>query len=262
MYNILQVAVTSSLEDSLISRQAMNYAEILGIPFITRKKMSLNKIREMYELDYLLVVEKEKVILKGETTLFWHPSMAVPRLKALRNGNIDSMIEAMDLKVNYNILDCTLGMAADALVSAFAVGIKGKVTGLEANKYIAFITKWGMDNFAGQNTHIKELFPRINAINIRYENFLEKQADNSFDVVYFDPMFRRGFHRSNSINAMRPFAEHQALNIEIIEEALRVAKYRVVLKESSSSSEFERLGCKEIMGGKYSHLAYGVWKKY
>jgi hypothetical protein len=74
-------------------------------------------------------------------------------------------------------------------------------------------------------------------------------------------MFRRGYHRSNAINAIRPLAEHEPLNTGIIKEALRVAKYRVVLKESTTSPEFDRLQCSSVKGGKYSPLAYGIWQK-
>ena len=45
----------------------------------------------------------------------------------------DNMINAMGLKTGMTVLDCTLGLAADALVSAFVS--KCEVIGLEANAF-------------------------------------------------------------------------------------------------------------------------------
>ncbi|MBZ4653687.1 MAG: hypothetical protein JG781_1026 [Peptococcaceae bacterium] len=239
----------------------MKIAEELDIPYIPRAKNSLQKLKEIYELDYLLVVEQNQVILKGKEVLFWHPSMAVPRLKALREGKNDPMLEAMKLKPGYHVLDCTLGLGSDALVSAYGVGSEGHVTGLEASKYIAFITRWGLENFNGQNTHVKTLLSRITVINQAYEEYLKNQPHNSYEVVYFDPMFRKALHHSPSMNALRPLANHNPLEQASIHEALRVAKFRVVVKEIAGSSEFLKLKPDYVIGGKYSPIAYGVWEK-
>ncbi len=207
------------------------------------------------------MVEQNRVILKGKEILFWHPSMAVPRLKALREGKNDPMLEAMKLKSGYHVLDCTLGLGSDALVSAYAVGNEGHVTGLEASKYIAFITRWGLKNFTGQNTHVKALLSRITVINQSYEEYLKNQPADRYEVVYFDPMFRKALHHSPSMNALRPLANHHPLQPESIHEALRVAKFRVVVKEIAGGAELQRLNPDYVVGGKYSPIAYGVWEK-
>ena len=45
-----------------------------------------------------------------------------------------------------------------------------------------------------------------------------------------------------------------------IAEARRVARHRIVLKESSKSREFARLGFPDMAGGRYSKVRYGVIK--
>ena len=77
-------------------------------------------------------------------------------------------------------------------------------------------------------------------------------------MVYFDPMFRKPLTASNGISPLRSVANHAALSVEAVEEAKRVARSRVVMKEANGSEEFDRLGFKKIMGGKYSKVHYGV----
>lgn len=254
-------AVTTSQDNPHLQETARQIAQELELEFIPRLRRSLDKIMILYGLNYLLVVERDKIILKGEEEFFWHPGMAVPRLKALRQGKKDPMIEAMGLCKGNSLLDCTLGLASDALVSAYITGSCGQVTGLEKSKLIAFITKWGLEHFEGQNTHLKPLIGRITVINKSYEEYLREQPDNSIDVIYFDPMFRHGLTRSSAMNALRPLADYMPLSPENIAEAIRAARSRVVMKESSRSLEFARLGAHLVQGGTYSPVAYGIWEK-
>ncbi len=258
---LVQIAVTTSQDEPLLIQQAQAVARELVISYIPRRRKSLAKLRLEENLDYLLIVEKQRVILKGATTFFWHPSMAVPRLKALREGKPDPMVEALGLKPGYTVLDCTLGLAADALVSAYAVGPEGHVIGLEASPYIAFITRWGLEHFSGQNTHIMETIPRISVINQNHADYLRVQEMNSFDVVYFDPMFQHGFKDSQALNALRPLAAYQRITEDDIQQALRVSRTCVVMKETARGMELAKLKAQYVMGGRYSPVAYGVWKK-
>ena len=59
---------------------------------------------------------------------------------------------------------------------------------------------------------------------------------------------------------LRPVANKNPLTLETIAEARRVARHRVVLKESSKSREFARLGFTERAGGRYSKVQYGVMR--
>ena len=94
-----------------------------------------------------------------------------------------------------------------------------------------------------------------------YLDYLRQQKDNSYDVVYFDPMFRKPLTASNGISPLRSVANHAPLSEEAVAEALRVARQRVVMKEASGSEEFARLGFHQLMGGKYSKVHYGVMIK-
>ncbi|MBQ1913638.1 MAG: protein-L-IsoD(D-D) O-methyltransferase, partial [Selenomonadaceae bacterium] len=91
-------------------------------------------------------------------------------------------------------------------------------------------------------------------------DFLREQPDKSFDVVYFDPMFRHPLMESENLNPLRAVADHRPVSLEAISEAKRVARHRVVLKENSRSLEFARLGFTKMAGGQYSKIRYGVYE--
>lgn len=259
---MVKIAVTTSRDDPELIDKGLEISHILETPFIYRRKRSLDSLKMVHDINIFLVVEKDRLILKGEQDFFWHPNMAVPRMKALRADKVDNLLEAMDVKSGYQVLDCTLGLASDALVTAYAVGSEGHVTGLEYNKYIAFITEWSLRNYDGRIKRIKELSQRITIINRDYKLFLPEQPDDSFDIVYLDPMFSRGFRNSSAMNVLRPYAYYGYPTYEDIEEALRVARYRVIMKENSNYiNELTKLNANQVMGGKYSSISYGVWLK-
>ena len=94
-----------------------------------------------------------------------------------------------------------------------------------------------------------------------YLSYLKAQPDNSFDIVYFDPMFRHALLDSKNLSPLRQLADNDPVSLEAINEAKRVAKYRVVFKENSRSLEFARLGFEKICGVKIrpnSLWCYGI----
>lgn len=257
----MNVAVTTSTENPELIAKALKTADELSLSYIPRKKRSIEKLRQDFHLAGLLVIEVNRIVFKTKENLIWHPGMAVHRLKSLKKGKIDPMIKAMGIFPGAYILDCTLGFGADALVAAYATGASGFVTGLEASPIIAYLTKQGMASYSGVHAAIKEATKRICIHHLDYEFFLVNQPDNTYDIVYFDPMFRRGMYKSSSINAIRDLANHQPLKELLLKEALRVCRYRVVMKGYVKSQEFNRLASHYVVGGKYSPIAYVVWEK-
>lgn len=234
-------------------------AERLGWQFVSRQRASVPELMEKYSTDRVIIAKKGMLTLVTEAgEMFFHPNMAQIRVKNIRMGQGDRLVEALGIKEGMSVLDCTLGFGADAIVESFAVGEKGKVVGLEASPEIALITGHGMANFVAGNYPMHSAIRRVEVHNTEYLEFLKQQPDKSFDAVYFDPMFRHPFMDSKNINPLRLVADHRALCEEAVEEAKRVARYRVVMKESSRSEEFERLGFEIAPGGKHSNIHYGV----
>ena len=73
-------------------------------------------------------------------------------------------------------------------------------------------------------------------------------------------MFRHSLERSSNLKPLRSIVDHRPVTVDVIKEAKRVARKRVVIKENAKSAEFKRLGFEEIYGGKYSPIQYGILK--
>lgn len=257
---MVNIAVTTSLGGQVLGQIAQDIACDLDIAYYPRESHSIDELLKTYDLEYLIVIETQRLIIQGKTTLFWHPNMSVPRIKALREGNNDPMISAMKLRSGHRVLDCTLGMAADAIVASFFVGNSGHVTGLEANKYIAMLVKYGLQEYLTENKYLKEAFSRLNIINTNFIDFMNTQPKSSYDIVYFDPMFTYPLAKSSALNALRPLAVHDDIALEHIHAAKKIAKERVVMKQNRRSRKFETLSPDFICGGRHSSVAFYVWE--
>lgn len=245
-----------------LEQKAKSIAYHLDIPYVFRHNLGIDKIKQQYATNTVIIVKKDKLVLDlPEGEMFFHPNMAQVRIKRLRCGGTDNMLEAMggrNFLRGKSILDCTLGFAADAIVSSYGVGITGKVIGLEVNPLISLIVKDGLKTYLPTNYDLKSAMNNIEVLNQDYLSFLKEQSDNSFDIIYFDPMFRHALTDSKNLNPLRQLADKRAVSLEAINEAKRVAKYRIVFKENSLSLEFARLGFTKICGGKYAPIHYGV----
>ena len=242
--------------------QAQALAQKLNKKFVTRNNLSLERLKQDNNVDNILIFTKDG--LKAHTSqgdLFFHLNMAQLRILNLNRNQKDHMVEAMDLKPKMSVLDCTLGLGTDATVASYIVGENGKVVCLESATLIYLITKYGLANFNHDNIAINHSLRRIESFNLHYLDYLKAQGDNSFDIVYFDPMFRKPIQDSANFKPMRAIANMEQLQSKALVEALRVAKKRVVIKETKDSMEFERLNISQIYGGKYSSVSYGVIDK-
>lgn len=231
----------------------------LGGELVKREDFSFDTLKRIHDAENILLVKKNSLsIVTSDGELFFHPNTAHLRIKNLRGGAGDRLIDALKISSGSTVLDCTLGLGSDAIVESFVAGAAGKVVALEINPLIAEVVSCGLKNFSDDSPHILEAMRRVEVINADCAEFLKTCPNNSFDVVYFDPMFRRPIKKSSGLNSIRPLADNRPLTLENIREARRVAKYRVVMKEHSGSIEFERLGFKVLSGGKYSSVAFGV----
>ena len=237
---------------------AHEMAEKLDVPFAERGNTSLDALRAQYGVSCVMVAKEKLVVDTPDGELYFHPGMAHLRLKNLRHGESDHLLRALDVADGARVLDCTLGMGADAIVESFAAGKKGEVVALEKNPVVALLIAHGLQTDEGEHPTTLAAMRRVRVVCADYEDFLREQADDSFDAVYFDPMFRHPFTESAGIHPLRFLADPRPVSVEAIGEARRVARRRVVLKESSKSLEFARLGFTEFEGGKYSNVRYGV----
>jgi len=255
-------AVTTSLRNNHNEHmKAMEISSVLNIPYIPRKNKNINEMFCQNKLEGILVAGSGRLTYKYQGgDLFFHLGMVKLRIKEIINGKTDQMIKALDLNPGDSVLDCTMGLGWDSIVAAYLNG-EGEVTGLERSRIISFIAKEGLSGYCAGDPELEKAMRKIKVICCDYNVFLKKQADNSVDIIYFDPMFRIPAKNSSSMEIMRPLTDRSTLTREAIQEALRVARRRVVVKETRNSTEFLKLGIDKISGGRYSSVSYGIIEK-
>lgn len=252
--------VTTSLKASREQLQvAFQISKETGLPLVLRGKKTMEELYDEWNVSNIIVVKSQKVsCFVGDSEFFAHPCMASLRIKDIKKGKNDTMIKAMDLRPGQKLLDCTLGLGSDAIVASYVIGGEGLVLGLESSPIIAATVRAGMSNYQKASRDLQEAMKRIVIKNVDHREVLANLPENCFDVVYFDPMFRRPMTKSNNINAFRPLADYRSLNPEIIDMALRVAARRVVVKENKHANKLKELGFDYFMGGRSAPVIYGV----
>ncbi|WP_017727406.1 class I SAM-dependent methyltransferase [Halalkalibacterium ligniniphilum] len=247
--------VTTGLKSATQARnKAKEYAGRLDGSFVEREKRSVEELISVYG-DDVLVVGAEKAVLhpkNGAKPFFFHPNSAMVRRKQWQQTGHDPLIEAAQLKQGDRFLDCTFGLGADSIIAKLAVGAKGDVVGVEANPVIAFLVSEGLKLWSEGDPQFLQAMREIKVICAEHYDYLQTVADKSYDVVYFDPMFEQSLP-SAGIAGLKSFAVHDDLNQTVINEACRVARRRVVLKDHWKSSRFEALGFHVI---KRQHAAF------
>ena len=240
---------------------AKEWAQELGVDYIPRDaKSSLDNVLAAYGLDCLLIATQNgPQIYDKQGFLRYHPGMAVLRLENLLKGQVDNFTKACGLETGNRFLDCTLGFGSDSAIAAHLVGDKGTVTGLEGSQPLWFLVREGLQNYQCENPLLTKALRKITALNVKAEEYLPTLAADSFDVIYFDPMFQRPIVASSNMVPLRPVAYHKPLTKEMIAEALRVAP-KVVVKERQEKI-LRELGFTEFIGGRYSHVKYGVLRR-
>lgn len=254
--DLADIGITTSQPREHLEMTARKISRETGIAYYPRNNLSATKLKEAFNLQHLIVVREDKIV--ADNVFFFHPGMAVARIKMLKAGQPDPMIEGMAIEKGSKVLDCTLGLANDALVASFQVGETGKVVGLESSPIIYIITKWGLAGYTQGSKDCRKAMKNIQVHLTDYQNYFKDHAEDSFDVVYFDPMFTNPYHKSSGIEGLRSYANYYQPQGEIIQQALQIAKDRVVIKDRKDSDYLEKINVDKIVGGKYSSVKYGI----
>lgn len=236
------IITTAGRTNEQMINKARQLAIELNSVYVDRNKQSVMAIMKMLE-DDCIVVGKNRLELYpfgDNEPFFFHPNSSMFRVKRLLKGEKDPFLEAAQLRAGMSLLDCTLGLASDSIVASFVVGESGIVTGIEANPYLAYIVQIGLLEW---DSGIEEMNQAMRRITVKQKNSLEvlKQLDdNSFDCVYFDPMFEETILESDGIRGLTKFARNEGLFSEMIEHAYRVSRKRVILKDHFRSQRFDQ----------------------
>ncbi|PDO11620.1 MAG: SAM-dependent methyltransferase [Candidatus Reconcilbacillus cellulovorans] len=253
------LVTTSYGADENVLRRGRRLAEELGGKWADRNRLSLAELRKRYAENDVLVVTAEGVSWHpgdGEPVTF-HPGMSLVRIKRMRRGEPDRLIALSGASAGDRVIDCTAGLGADSLVFAYAVGPGGEVTAVEVSPVLHVLLREGLRDYKTDFRLWNDICSRVRPVCAHHLDVLRGMPDKSCDIVYFDPMFRSPIEASDGIRPLRRVADHTPVSSEAVKEAVRVARKSVVLKERRDSSEFERLGFREVNRTR-SDVAYGV----
>ncbi|MFO6498795.1 MULTISPECIES: class I SAM-dependent methyltransferase [Bacillus] len=252
------IVTTSYRPNEATISAAKKISRTLNGRFSERRKRPIRLIQET-EQDEVLVVGKERFELyfaDGEK-FFFHPNSAMFRAKRLLKGEADPFIEAAQLKPGDTLLDCTLGLGSDAMIASLVTGEKGTVRGIEKSPLLAFLVENGLETWETDLTPLNEAMRRIQVIQGDSLKHFQQLADDSADIVYFDPMFDEAIKESDGIAPLRKLAHTDFSFAGCVSEALRVARKRVVLKDHWRSPRFETYGFR-VKRRKTALFHYGV----
>ena len=255
------VMLSRNARGSAAIETAKAMAAQLGVAYVERPhNQVLEAVMAAQGLAAVIVLEKDGPRIHSEHGTFaYHPGMAEIRVQQLLRGAPDHLVRALDLHPGARVLDCTLGLASDAAVAACVAGPTGRVVGLEASLLLHFAVQHGLAHYECKTPLLTAALRRVEAVHAVAAEYLATCAHNSFDVVYFDPMFRHPVQGSKAMEALRPLSLEEPLASSTVELALKVAP-RVVIKERSEYLLAE-YGCQEYVGGKYSRIKFGIIRR-
>lgn len=258
---VITLIVTTAGKNALrLHSKAAEVALSIGGTFVDRDGHSISSLTEKYHQDVLMIgVDKISFHPKnGSTPFFFHPNSSMFRVKQIVRGEKDAFIEATQLNEGMSFLDCTLGLASDSIVASLVTGESGSVTGIESSTAISFVVQSGLKVWESKIPDMNAAMRRIEVVQSDHYEYLKKQPDNRYDVVYFDPMFESTI-ASPGIQGLKSSADYGELTKKTITEALRVASQRVVMKDNRSSTKFEELGFSVLK--RNASFLYGVLNK-
>lgn len=255
------VITTARKVSADVMSRARHWARLLDARVVARNGRSIEAICREEGVEGVLTVQAERVTYHEpgrDIEYFFHPNLAAMRIRNIERGAGDHMVEAMALRHGDEVLDCTMGRAADAIIAAFSVGETGHVVAVEKEPVIAHLTIEGLRTAWFVSERFTALMRRVDARCADYNDFLPACDADSFDVVYFDPVFHRPVEQSQSMEDLRALAHREEITPRTLRDALRVARRCVVIKQRQGTPLWEHLGVSEVHRGRRSRVEYGV----
>ncbi|HOQ39596.1 MAG TPA: class I SAM-dependent methyltransferase [Fervidobacterium sp.] len=212
-----------------------------GIPYYNRRHLN-EKIREE-NIDFYYVVDNNLnlSIRIGNSRLFFHPGISKIRMENFKREGKDYLLDAIRPSQEDIIYDATFGLGMDAIFMAHFVK---KIVGTEVSTHIYRIVSHGLKNYDSKEEWINNAIKKIDLYNEDMKKFISKQPAKAFDIVYCDPMFENPIYKSSSLNPIRPFANYDSIDDDIVEKLLRIARKRVVIKSLERDRLLDKLSTK------------------
>jgi 16S rRNA (guanine1516-N2)-methyltransferase len=256
----VRLAVTTPLRPSPTEEaDARAAADRHGLPYAARGRRAAAEILREAGADALLVLSAHAAILAADgQEQRWSAGMGALRAKRLRRREHrrddptarDPFLDAAGLAEGDEVLDCTMGLGADALVAAAAVGPRGRVVGLEASPALAAWVAEGLRRSGDEAAR------RIEVRAADHAEALAALPERSFDVVLFDPMFRHPRAEPAGFDVVRRLADPRPLSPAALARARRVARRWVLVKDGAPGWDLTRLGLVPLPSARGAHRYY------
>ncbi|MFD1738392.1 class I SAM-dependent methyltransferase [Bacillus salitolerans] len=253
------IVTTAGRTNEKLKKLASNIAIDLNEEYIPRQKVSIQSIQQLTKED-VLVVGKNRIelyMVSHNEPIFFHPNSSMFRIKRLLQGTYDPFVEACKLDEGMTLLDCTVGLGSDSIIASYKVGHTGSVISIEANQILAYLVQTGLKTWETDIPEMNDAMRRITLLHSNFQDYLKQCPSKSVDVIYFDPMFEEELKHSQGISGIKALAIYDTVTKHDIEEAVRVARKRIVLKDHWKSERFDMLGFKPIRR-KTASFHYGV----
>ena len=137
-----------------------------------------------------------------------------------------------------------MGLAGDSILLSY---YGHTVTSIEKNKIIHLITSNGLKNYISPSEKINKAMRKITTHNYDCIDYLKKSPDNTFDIIYFDPMFSHTIKESENLLGITPLADKNFRYKEFIKEASRVGKDKIIIKAHFRDNIFEKYNFTRII---------------
>ncbi len=256
------VVTTSRSAGAELRSEAETWARRLATRFVPRRARSLAQLVADEQVAGVLIVSAEPPVYHEpaqRVVYFFHPNMAKTRIHNLKVGRGDPLVTAAALSAGDSVLDCTLGRGCDAIVASWVVGEAGKVIGVERVAVLAALTAHGLATYQIRPPDIGAALRRIQVHQADYHDFLGQCPVGGFEVVYFDPIFDQPLEASPAMVPLRAIGDVQPVDIPALEEARRVARRAVVIKQRRGSDYWQELPwAVEVIAGSRSRIEYGI----
>lgn len=242
-----------------IKAEALERAETLHLPYFQRENM-LSDMAQKYGMEGFLVYGKKlPYYWSGGEEYRFHLGTSVLRIEQMKRGNQDRLCSLLP-EGHVSVLDATFGQGGDSMTMSWFLGERGNVTSLEKSTPLYEIGRSAISGFTdSREEELVSALHRITLLHEDFKDFLRHVEPKSFDVIYFDTMFRAPVKRKeNHMEGFRNAACYDWLDGEIIRMALHIAGKRIIVKERPFSILFSSGIFSSIHARKGQTTAYGV----
>ena len=255
----MKIGVTVSKDASKdLIHKAKEAARELNLPWMERRDTLEETGGE--DCEGLLEFTRKCPVYRTRDNLYkFHLGTAKLRIAQMKHGHADRLVKLLPDKEYLTVVDATFGAGGDSIVLSWALQGKGQIISLEKSPVLWVVGQAGISGFSDADEDVLQAIRRIHLIHDDFAHWLQQAKSNSVDVVYFDTMFRHPVKKDiNNRNAFRNAACYDVLTEDVLAQAVRAARYRVIVKERPFSPVFKNPAFTYVDSKKGQSTAYGV----